>query len=250
MIKAIIIDDERNSRDIIALMLERYCPEISIAAVATDCSDGISKILEHRPSLVFLDLEMPDGTGFDVLAGTLPQLHFEAIFVTAFEKKFIHIIRFSDVELILKPIDKESLLQAVARVSKRIADQEPNQRYQILLENFNNQDADDWKILLTGPDDVSNTINIDDISWIELYQEYTLFSLLNGRQLISTQSFRYYSDLFSPLQFYQINNTQMIQLGSIKHIDTGKNKIEMKSGHTLDITERRQRDLLQRTGHR
>ncbi len=74
MIKAIIIDDERNSRDIIALMLGKYCPEITIADMASDCADGIEKIKAHRPELVFLDLEMPDGTGFDVLAGTLPDI--------------------------------------------------------------------------------------------------------------------------------------------------------------------------------
>ena len=250
MIKAIIIDDERNSRDIIALMLGRYCPDIKIVAMANDCADGINKILEHKPSLVFLDLEMPDGTGFDVLAGTLPQLHFEAVFVTAFEKKFIHIIRFSDVELILKPIDKEGLLQAVNLISERIASEPQLPRYQILLDNFNNQHPSDWQMLLTATSGQTSTIRIEDISWLESVDDYTLFALNNKDAITAIQPFRYFAELFTPMQFYQINNTQMIQLPNIHHIDTSHSKILMKCGRTLDITERRQRDLLQRLSQR
>ncbi|RFS24028.1 response regulator [Chitinophaga silvatica] len=250
MIKAIIIDDERNSRDIIALMLERYCPDIKIVAMAGDCADGISKIMEHHPSLVFLDLEMPDGTGFDVLAGTLPHLHFEAVFVTAFEKKFIHIIRFSDVELILKPIDKEGLLQAVNLITERITSNNIAPRYEILLENYNNQSSSDWKMLLMDINGQFSTINIDDISWLESVNEHTLFGLKNKPTITSVQPFRYYAELFIPLHFYQINNTQMIQLSSIQQIDSNNSKILMNSGHLLDITERRQKDLLQKLGQR
>ena len=73
MIRAVIIDDERNSRDIISLMLGKYCPEIEAVGMAANCREGIEQIRMHQPQLVFLDLEMPDGTGFDVLAGITHQ---------------------------------------------------------------------------------------------------------------------------------------------------------------------------------
>lgn len=250
MIKAIIIDDERNSRDIIALMLEKYCPEITIADTATDCKDGIEKIKKHRPELVFLDLEMPDGTGFDVLAGTMPDIPFEAVFVTAFEKKFLHVIRFSDVELILKPIDKESLLQAVTLVAARISSGSSKDRYEVLLENFNHSKAASWKLLIPATNGEAYTINIPAIEYLEAMADNCLFRLNSGMLISAVQPFRYYADLFTSLRFYQINNSQMIQISNISHLDSAAGKVVLKSGIVLDITERRQRDLLLKMSHK
>lgn len=249
MIKAIIIDDERNSRDIIALMLGKYCPQITVAATASDCADGIEKIKEHLPQLVFLDLEMPDGTGFDVLAGTLPDIPFEAVFVTAFEKKFLHVIRFSDVELILKPIDKESLLQAVALVTERISSGSSKDRYRVLLENFNNSRPVAWQLLIPATNGEAYTINIPAIEYLETQADNCIFHLNTGKHITAAASFRYYADLFASLHFYQINNNQMIQISNISHLDGSSGKVVLKGGSVLDITERRQRDLLLRMTH-
>ncbi|TWF44425.1 LytTR family two component transcriptional regulator [Chitinophaga polysaccharea] len=249
MIKAIIIDDERNSRDIIALMLEKYCPGITIADTASDCADGIEKIKKHRPNLVFLDLEMPDGTGFDVLSGTLPDIPFEAVFVTAFEKKFLHVIRFSDVELILKPIDKESLLQAVALTSARINAGDPKDRYRVLLENFNNSKPVAWKLLIPATNGEAYTIQFPAIEYLEAQGDNCLFYLNNGTNITAIQSFRYYADLFATLRFYQVNNSQMIQLANVSHLEASSSKVVLKSGVILEITERRQRDLVHKLSH-
>ncbi|PSL49041.1 two-component system LytT family response regulator [Chitinophaga niastensis] len=250
MIKAVIIDDERNSRDIIALMLEKYCPQITIADMASDCEDGINKIKKHRPELVFLDLEMPDGTGFDVLMGTLPDIPFEAVFVTAFEKKFLHVIRFSDVELILKPIDKQSLLQAVSLITERIAAGNNKERYQVLLENFNNSKHVSWKLLIPDTNGEAHTINILAIDYLEAQTENCFFRLSSGVLISAARPFRYYADLFTSLRFYQINNSQMVQLSNISHVNAATSKVVLKSGIVLDITERRQRDLITKMTHR
>ncbi|WP_160714533.1 LytR/AlgR family response regulator transcription factor [Chitinophaga solisilvae] len=246
MIKAVIIDDERNSRDIIALMLEKYCPEIKIVATASDCADGIAQIKEHQPQLVFLDLEMPDGTGFDVLTGTQPETSFEAVFVTAFEKKFLHVIRCSEVELILKPIDKESLLQSVALVSARIINNSSLERYQVLLENFHNGRHAAWQLLVPAANGEAHTIFLPAVDYLEAQLDNCLFRLSSGAVIKAERPFRYYVDLFSTLQFYQINNMQMVQLPNISQVDAGNGRILLKSGTVLEITERRKRDLLAR----
>ncbi|HVI44552.1 MAG TPA: response regulator [Chitinophaga sp.] len=246
MIKAIIIDDERNSRDIIALMLEKYCPHIIIADMASDCTEGIAKILEHRPGLVFLDLEMPDGTGFDVLMGTQPEVPFEAVFVTAFEKKFMHIIRCSEVELILKPIDKESLVQAVNLVTSRISNNSSKQRYQVLLENFNNNGQASLQLLLQDDTGEVHTVLLKTVEYLEANLDNCLFHLSSGAYIRAERPFRYYADLFTSLHFYQINNMQMVQLSNVSHADAGNGKVVLKSGVVLDITERRKRDLMTR----
>jgi two-component system LytT family response regulator len=243
MIKAIIIDDERNSRDIIALMLGKYCPQIQIADTASDCTDGINKIKQHHPQLVFLDLEMPDGTGFDVLQGTQDQA-FEAVFVTAFEKKFLHAIRFSEVEIILKPIDKESLLQAVQTVSQRILSQASKNRYKVLLDNFNNGKQASWNLLLPLINGQETTIRTNAIEYLESSTDKCTFYLEDGAVLQADRSFRHYADLFIPLRFYQVNNTQMVQLSHINRVLQDSQHILLNSGAQLEITERRKKDLL------
>lgn len=243
MIKAIIIDDERNSRDIISLMLGKYCPEVQIADTASDCTDGINKIKQHQPQLVFLDLEMPDGTGFDVLQGTREEA-FEAVFVTAFEKKFLHTIRFSEVEIILKPIDKESLLQAVQIVTQRIVSEASKHRYRVLLDNFNFGKQASWTLLLPLTDGKETTIRTAAIEYLESCTDKCTFYMDDGMVLQAERSFRHYADLFIPLRFYQVNNTQMVQLSHINRVMHDSQHILLNSGVQLEITERRKKDLL------
>jgi two-component system LytT family response regulator len=244
MIKAVIIDDERNSRDIIALMLEKYCPEVEIAATACDCADGIATIKQHQPQLVFLDLEMPDGTGFDVLMGTREETPFEAVFVTAFEKKFLHTIRFSEVEIILKPIDRESLTSAVHTITNRIQTQASKDRYKVLLNNFISGRNISLNILVPLANGEDSTISLNEITYLEAGTEKCTFYLADGQQFHTERSFRYYADLFSTLRFYQVNNFQMVQLSHISQINPNTNKLSLKNGEKLEIAERRKKDLM------
>lgn len=242
MIRAVIIDDERNSRDIISLMLGKYCPEIEAVGMAANCREGIEQIRMHQPQLVFLDLEMPDGTGFDVLAGAY-DASFEAIFVTAFEKRFLHTIRLSEVELILKPIDKESLLQAVGTVVQRIGQERHHHRYEVLLRNFGKPAGEVRQLVLPAGGGEEEIVGVEDILYLESQADKTVFTLAGGRELPAARNFRYYTELFAQMRFYQINNTQMVQLAQVKKIDQGENKLYLSNQQSLEVTERRMREL-------
>ncbi|MCF6402144.1 LytTR family DNA-binding domain-containing protein [Chitinophaga filiformis] len=244
MIKAVIIDDERNSRDIISLMLEKYCPDVQIAATASDCADGIATIREHQPQLVFLDLEMPDGTGFDVLLGTKDVPPFEAVFVTAFEKKFLHTIRFSEVEIILKPIDRESLTTAVNKITSRIHANASTTRYKVLLENFNSGKNINMDLVIPLTQQEDMIIPLNTIAYLEANTEKCTIHLVDKELLQAERSFRYYTDLFGPLRFYQINNHQMVQLSQISNIENDGNKVLLKNGVKLEVADRRKKDLV------
>jgi two-component system LytT family response regulator len=244
MIKAVIIDDERNSRDIISLMLEKYCPDVQIAATASDCANGIATIQEHQPQLVFLDLEMPDGTGFDVLLGTKDVPPFEAVFVTAFEKKFLHTIRFSEVEIILKPIDRESLMMAVTKITNRIHANASTTRYKVLLENFNSGKNINMDMVIPVNQHEDMIISLNMINYLEANTEKCIIHLVDKKQLQAERSFRYYTDLFAPLRFYQINNHQMVQLSQISHMENDGSKVVLKNGIKLEVAERRKKDLV------
>lgn len=244
MIKAVIIDDERNSRDIISLMLEKYCPQVQIVATASDCADGIATIREFQPELVFLDLEMPDGTGFDVLLGTQDVPPFEAVFVTAFEKKFLHTIRFSEVEIILKPIDRESLTTAIGIISARLTAGKSKDRYKVLLGNFNNGRNTSTELVLPQAEGDDKTIALSTITYLEASGDKTIFYLDDHHQVQANRPFRYYADLFSTLRFYQVNNLQMVQMSQIGHVSMEGGNVIMRNGVTLEIAERRKKDLV------
>ncbi|MBU0764534.1 MAG: response regulator [Bacteroidetes bacterium] len=118
MLKAVIIDDEEDAVQFISSILAEYCPDIEIAGTGNSALQGIKAINHHHPDLVFLDIEMPDGTGFDLLE-SLSNRDFEVIFVTAYNQYAIHAFKFSAVDYIMKPVNIRELLAAVERVREK-----------------------------------------------------------------------------------------------------------------------------------
>jgi len=239
MIRAVIIDDERNSQDIIRLILQRYRPDVEILGCGDSCSSAISLIGQYRPDLVFLDLEMSDGTGFDVLT-SLENLDFELIFITAHEKRFLQAIRFAEIEVILKPVDKEILCEAMVRASLRIENRAETGRYRILLENV--REGGRYQIVLPTLEDLQS-VSLDDIIWLEQGDESTLFHL-NGKSSVSAQRpFRYYTELFGSLRFFQVTNSRMINLRFLKRPLTPGNALFLVDGTLLEISPRKKNEL-------
>jgi two-component system, LytTR family, response regulator len=123
--KAIIVDDERGNAENLAALLKKYCPHVSVEALAMNAEEGKVLIIELRPDLVFLDIQMPLQNGFDLLK-SLVNYSFEVIFVTAYDKYGIQAIRFSAIDYLLKPIEKEDLIAAVNRATEKILQKSRN----------------------------------------------------------------------------------------------------------------------------
>src|ERR1700741_3238581 len=118
MIKAIIIDDEKNGAEVLQLLLEQNCPSIKVIAVKNDPDSGIKAIQELNPDLIFLDIEMPTGTGFDVIDAT-KGMNYQVVFTTAYEHYAIKAFKAKAVDYLLKPIDLDELILSVSNVEKR-----------------------------------------------------------------------------------------------------------------------------------
>ncbi len=116
MIRSIIVDDEDHAIESLAILLKKYCPEIEVIDSATNILDAIKKINRHKPDLVFLDVSMPSGSGFDLL-DTLGEIHFQFIFVTAFENYAINALRRNALDYLIKPIDATELKNAISKVN-------------------------------------------------------------------------------------------------------------------------------------
>jgi two-component system LytT family response regulator len=178
------------------------------------------------------------------LIGTQDIVSFEAVFVTAFEKKFLHTIRFSEVEIILKPIDRESLMAAIQIIAARIQAGASKDRYKVLLNNFSKGRNTSIDMVLPQPEGDDVTISLSEIAYLEALGDKTLFYLDDHRQMQAARPFRYYADLFGSLRFYQVNNLQMIPMNKINYVENESGKVVLKNGVTIEIAERRKKDLL------
>ena len=138
MIKAIIIDDEAKSRKLLRNLLNNYCPEIEIIDMADSVGSGVKSVKKNEPDLIFLDIEMPDGTGFDLLE-KIGNLQPEVIFATAYDQYAIQAIHLSVLDYLLKPINLDDLKTAVSKVNskinERVEKQTVNQSLKVLLKN-------------------------------------------------------------------------------------------------------------------
>ena len=136
MIKAVIIDDESDAVEFIASIVEEYCKDVELLGTANSAKEGIELVRRKKPELVFLDVEMPHGTGFDLL-DAFPEKDFDVIFITAYNHYAIQAIKFSAVDYILKPINIEELVAAVNKVKESsFVPKDRNLNYKTLLQNL------------------------------------------------------------------------------------------------------------------
>jgi len=148
MITAIIVDDEQKSVSTLQKKLADFCPEIIVIGTVDNIKNAKELIDEAKPQLVFLDVEMPYGSGFDLLK-LFSVIDFEVIFITAFDQYALNAFRFSALDYLLKPVNISQLKEAVNKAQIRIEQKSSFENYKLLLQNLNEQDIGEQKIILT-----------------------------------------------------------------------------------------------------
>src|SRR5688500_3434042 len=133
--KAVIIDDEKDSREFLANEVKKYCPDVTVGGFGESVDTGLEVISKHQPDIVFLDIEMPYGNGFDLL-DKAKQLTFETVFVTAFDHYAMQALNQSAAYYLLKPIDIDELVKAVEKIKKERTEEKYTQHSRIILENI------------------------------------------------------------------------------------------------------------------
>jgi two-component system LytT family response regulator len=217
MIKGIIIDDEQNNITNLQRLLEKYCPEVIIAGSSTDANEAISLIKNSQPDLVFLDIQMPEKDGFQVLQ-ELNSYDFEVIFVTAFSQYGIQAIKFSAIDYLLKPIDIEELKKAVAKTSEKLKHKNQNLQLQNLLNHLKeSNNSSEHRIAISSLKE-TRFVYVKNIVRCESQNSYTLFFTDEGETIISTVPLYEYDEMLSIYGFIRCHQSHLVNKKHVKSL--------------------------------
>ena len=236
-----IIDDEPNSRELLKNMLNKYCPEVEVVGEGVDVKTGISVLQLEQPDIVFLDIEMPGGTGFNIL-NALDNQSFNLIFVTGYDKYAIKAIKYAALDYILKPVGLKELKMAVLKAQQNDLTLPHQIRY---LESHLSQSKKFDTLIL--PDKQNHQVlNFDDIYHLDAEGNYSVFHLSDGKELISSYALSYYEKILTPPQFFRIHKSHIINMDKISKFAGGRTgSVLLQNGKKLDIAARRKAAFLQ-----
>lgn len=214
-IRTIIIDDEERARETIKDMLQMYCTDVELIGEGANVLSGLEIIKKEKPDLVFLDIKMPDGTGFDLL-NRIDEKRFALIFLTAFDEYAVQAFKFSAVDYLLKPLDPDELTDAIDRVKENLETEQ--NRLGSLLENLNEIKKESKKIVLKTAESIF-LVSIQDIVRCEATGNYTKFYLVNQKPVLVSRTLKEYDELLKDYKFFRVHQSHLVNLEHIVRID-------------------------------
>jgi two-component system LytT family response regulator len=217
MIRSIIIDDEKNNIENLVGLLKKHCPAVRVAGVALNADDGAALISQMQPDLVFLDIQMPDKNGFQLLEG-LTEYNFEIILVTAFDQYGIQAVKFSAIDYLLKPVNIEELKAAVEKVEKRLQGKRQNLELQNLLQLLKHQEQRAAHRLALPTVKETRFINPQDIIRCESSNAYTHFYLTDGQKIIVSKPIYEYEELLGDFGFIRCHQSHLVNMKYVKSL--------------------------------
>ncbi len=246
MIKAVIIEDEKKSAELLVQLLQKNCPDISLLGKAASVKEGIEIVKKLQPQLIFLDVMMPDGSGFDVLE-KLGGIKFEVIFTTATDKFAVKAIKYSALDYLLKPIDTEELVNAVNMISERnksLTGGTNEENLRSLLENVKQNENQFSKITLpTGHS--YEVVLIKDILRCEANDNYTNVYLAGGKKFLVSGTLKHYEDLLPEKDFTRVHHSHLINMNHmVRFIKEDGGYAVMSDGSKVEVSRRKREDFL------
>ena len=239
-IKAIIIDDEERARNTLSSLLLNYCPEINILATCSNVPDGVIAINIHKPDVVFLDIEMPDYNGFELL-GFFREIDFDIIFVTAYSEYAIKAFEISAVDYILKPIDIDQLKNSVEKLMQKKLHSQMQEQIELLKESYKGDDI--RKIALSMSNGLT-FVEVADIVFLEADGAYTTFFLKDGQKILVSKKLKFYEDILSNRSFFfRTHRSYFINVNFIKKYSRSENAILMDNGTSITISRDRKQEF-------
>lgn len=244
-LRVVIVEDEKHSRETLKNLLMEFCKDVEVAGFGSTVQEAVEVIGSTSPDLVFMDIELQTGTGFDVLK-QLEHLNFEVIFTTAFEHYAIKAIKFSSIDYLLKPIDIEELQHAVDTARKRKDQKERTEQLQLLIKNISHVHSDKKKICLATSTGLE-FINLTDILYCEADGSYTNFYLSPDKKLTVSKNLKEYEYLLADYNFMRVHNSFLINLFEVKRfVKSEGGYILMNNDRQVSISSGKREEFLER----
>ncbi|MEM8888021.1 MAG: LytTR family DNA-binding domain-containing protein [Bacteroidota bacterium] len=240
-IRSILVDDEAGNRANLKSLLENYCPQIEVIGEANSAVSAMDLIHQTKPQLVFLDIEMPQGNGFDLL-NKLDRIDFEVIFVTAFDQYALKAIKFCALDYILKPIDILDLKAAVQKAENRILEHEHSEAWQVFQENQKSQSNP--KIALPTGNQV-DYVPIAEIIRCRGEGNYTHFYLTSGKALMVSKTLKEFEELLKEHRFLRVHQSHLINVRFVKsYVKSDGGFLRMEDQSEIPISRQRKEFVL------
>lgn len=218
MIKALIVDDEQSSTDLLRWLIAQFCPDITAVMAAQSVGDAKPLIRSFQPDIVFLDIQMPHESGFDLLL-TIEHWNFEVIFTTAYNEYAIQAIRFSALDYLLKPVDETELVKAIERFkAKRIYAPAGQELFRNFIQNISHTNKEQFKLALADTTEIKY-VNLPEIIRLQADSNYTRIFLTKDRLFVSAKTLKEYDELLRPHHFLRVHKSHLVNPAHITHYD-------------------------------
>ena len=240
--KAVIIDDEEDSRKILANYLTKYCPDVQVCGFGESVATGKEAIQKYTPDIVFLDIEMPYGNGFDLL-DSIDDISFETVFVTAFGNYAIQALNQSAAYYLLKPINIDELIKAVEKIKKERTEVNYTRHTNILLDNI--RTPINQKIMLPTMEGFE-IVTINTILYCEAADNFTRFYLdNNSTSLLICKTLKYFEEILKDHRFLRIHRSYLINPDYVIRYTKGKGgTVTMKNNKELEMSAEKKQQFL------
>ena len=237
MIRALIIDDEESTVSVLQLLIKKNIPEIDEVFTAIGAHEGLKMVQQCNPHLLFLDIEMPYMSGFELLENFPPKT-FQVIFVTAYDHYAIKAIKYSALDYLLKPIDAEELKQSVQRFinRKNVADN-TKPLYENLLYNLNQPKTTDYRLAISTTEGTS-FYGAEEIIRCEAVGNYTRFYIKEKKPVITSRTLKEYEDLLTDHHFLRVHRTHLVNPKYIQAY-TRDHELKMHDGSVVQVSRRK-----------
>lgn len=243
MIKAVIIDDEQSSVDLTANLLGFYKDNISLAGSGNSVEEGYQLIRKHKPDLVFLDVQMEDGSGFDLL-NKLGGIDFKVVFITAHNEFALRALRYSAMDYLLKPLSPLDFSEAVRKAMQAINHDEVNLQLKTLLHNIGMQQPQHQRKVVFKTQEKIYSIDTSDIVRFESEGSYTTVYLTEGKKIIVSKIIKEFEEMMSPEGFMRVHQSHLINRNHIFCFEKQDSVITMKDSSTVPVSTRKKEMVL------
>ena len=244
MIRCILIDDEADSLEVMEMLMKTYCPQVKIEAVCNNAEKGITAINQFRPDVVFLDIEMPNMNGFDMLE-KFDDLFFDVVFITAYHQFAIKAFRYSALNYLLKPVDPDDLVKTIERVEKKKT-APLKEQMEMLLHHFRSPEKQAISRIALTTSEGLLFVPTSDIIFCESDSNYTKVVLKDGRKILVSKPLKDLDDTLAGPDFYRIHNSFLVNLNHIKKYIRGEGGyVIMDDGSTVSISRTRKQEFVE-----